>query len=157
MGSFWPVYKHAIISSIWEEKSLDFTFIHSYCPLKQNSLKELLLPELSTCLFPFPPKRTSIRLLLHHSTETALVKVTGKLYIATANGQFSVLFLVILPTACDTDPPFSIAHQDTRLSWFFYLTDFSFSAFLAGSPSSPRLLNVEMCKGSVSDPLPFSI
>lgn len=59
MGSFWPVYEHAIISPIWEEKSLDFTFIHSYCPLKQSSLKELLLPELSTCLFPFSLKCTS--------------------------------------------------------------------------------------------------
>lgn len=74
-----------------------------------------------------------------HSTETLLVKVTDKLYIAKCNGQFSLLVLVDLPAACDTDPPSSIAFQDTALSWFSsYLTDHSFSAFLSGSSSSSR-------------------
>lgn len=94
IGSFLSIYKHAIISPILEEKSLDFTFINSYCPLQHNSLKELLLLKLSICLFSFSLKCTSIRLLFHHTTETAIVKVTGELHLATSKDQFSFLFFL---------------------------------------------------------------
>ena len=103
---------------------------------------------------------------LHHSTETALLKVTNDLLSAMDDGKISVLVLLNLSAAFAT-----IDHEillrrlynvfefgKTMLSWFqSYLVNRTQTVVVHGKHSSPVSLHYGVPQGSVLGPILFII
>ena len=100
----------------------------------------------------------------HHSTETALIRVTNDLLSALDRGKEVVLILLDLSAAFDT-----IAHaallsrlkayfgiQDTALAWFkSYLEGRQQSVSINGTMSETKILKCGVPQGSVLGPILF--
>ncbi len=95
-----------------------------------------------------------------HSTETALLSVTEALRIAKADSKSSVLILLDLSAAFDSqssDPPVHPLITGIPLRWFeSYLTGRSFRVAWGGEVSKPHKLVTGVTQGSVLVPLLFS-
>ena len=103
---------------------------------------------------------------VHHSTETALVKVNNDLLIASDNGLVSVLVLLDLSAAFDTiDHNIllqSLEHQigikGTALSWFrSYLSDRSQFVHVNDESSINTTVSHGVPQGSVLGPILFTL
>jgi len=99
----------------------------------------------------------------HHSTETALVKITNDLLLASDQGCISILVLLDLSAAFDTiDHKILLDRlqnytsvQGQALSWF--RSDRYHFVCLNGEKSKITLLDYGLPQGSVLGPLLFSI
>ena len=101
-----------------------------------------------------------------HSTETALLKVTSDLLIATDDGKVSVLALLDLSAAFDTlghsillkRLNLSFGVSGTALKWFeSYLSDRQQTVVANGNTSLPAPLRFGVPQGSVLGPALFTI
>ncbi len=102
----------------------------------------------------------------HHSTETALVKITNDLLLALDQGCISLLVLLDLSAAFDTiDHDILIDRsqnytgvQGQALRWFrSYLSDHYYFVYLNGESSQLSPVKYGLPQGSVLGPLLFSI
>ena len=102
----------------------------------------------------------------HHSTETAVLKVTNDLLSAMDDGRISVLVIVILDlfAAFDTIDHEMLLHRlhnvfgfgDTVLSWFqSYLENRTQTVAVHGKHSTPASLRYGVPQGSVLGPILF--
>ena len=109
----------------------------------------------------FEPLQFGLR--THHSTETALIKITNDLLLAADKGLISILILLDLSAAFDT-----VSHtillskliglSGSALSWFrSYLKDRKQFITPNGSNSHPESVNYGVPQGSVLGPLLFTI
>ena len=100
----------------------------------------------------------------HHSTETALLKVTNDLLSAMDDGKISVLVLLDLSAAFDTTDHEILLHRlhnvfgfgNTVLSWFqSYLENRTQTVVVHGKHSTPGSLRYGVPQGSVLGPILF--
>ena len=102
----------------------------------------------------------------HHSTETALLKVTNDLLSAIDDGKISVLVLLDLTAAFDTIDHKILLHRlhnvfgfgDTVPSWFqSYFENRAHTVVVHGKHSTPASLRYGVPQGSVLGPILFII
>ena len=102
----------------------------------------------------------------HHSTETALLKVTNDLLSAMDDGKISVLVLLDLSATFDTTDDEILLHRfhnvfgfgDTVLSWFqSYLENRTQTVVVHRKHSTPSSLCYGVPQGSVLGPILFII
>ncbi len=125
-----------------------FTQLHSF--LESNSLYETF--------------QSGFRKL--HSTESALLKVTNDIMLATDNGSAVALVLLDLSSAFDiVDHTILISQlenlvgiQDTVLKWFqSFLNNRKFSVCIGNHTSSAAHLSCGVPQGSILAPILFSL
>ncbi len=146
LGNFRPISNLPFISKILER--VVFTQLHSF--LKFNSLYETF--------------QSGFRKL--HSTESALLKVTNDIMLATDNGSAVALVLLDLSSAFDmVDHTILISRlenlvgiRDTVLKWFqSFLNNRKFSIHIGKHTSSAAHLSCGVPQGSILSPTLFSL
>ncbi|KAG1925807.1 hypothetical protein F2P79_025291 [Pimephales promelas] len=164
--------KIALIKPLLKKPTLDPTLLSNYRPISN-------LPFISKLL----EKVVSIQLQNHlksnrlyekfqsgfrpsHSTETALIRVTNDLLMASDSGSTSLLILLDLSAAFDTVDHHILLHRlqhftglsGTALKWFHsYLTDRTEYVALGDVKSRPHSVICGVPQGSVLGPTLFNI
>ena len=170
IGEFPLVFKTAIVKPLLKKASLDSKDLKNYRPVFNLSFMSKLLEKvvLSQIL-----QHINCKKLLsdfqsayrpHHSTETALLKITNDLLSAMDDGNISVLVLLNLSAAFDTIDHEILLHrlhnvfgfEDTVLSWFqLYLENQTQTVAVHAKHSTPAPLCYGVSQGSVLGPILF--
>ena len=147
-----PIY---IVKPLLKKTSLDSEDLKNYGPVSNLSVMSKLLEKVM--LSQILQHINCNKLLsdfqsayhLHHSTETALLKVTNDLLSAMNDGKISVLVLLDLSAAFDTIDHESLLHRlhnvfgfgETVLSWFqSYLENRTQTVAVHGKQLTPTSL-----------------
>uniref|UniRef100_A0A8C6NNP0 Reverse transcriptase domain-containing protein n=1 Tax=Nothobranchius furzeri TaxID=105023 RepID=A0A8C6NNP0_NOTFU len=168
-GQIPAYFKNAVIYPLLKKPSLNPSLHSSFRPISK-------LPFISKILEKVVAKQLTPALDEHniydsfqsgfrraHSTETALLRVSNDLLTHRDAGDCSVLVLLDLTAAFDTDDHQLILERlrdwvglsGTALEWFSYLSERSFSVVISKFRSSNTSLTHGVPQGSVQGPLLF--
>ncbi len=173
-GIFPTAFKQARVTPLFKKPTLNTSLIENYRPISllpfiAKTLEQIVFNQVSLLLSQnnkLDAKQSGFR--SGHSTETALLSVTEALRIAKADSKSSVLILLDLSAAFDTDNHqillfillFLLSSLDITgipLRWFeSYLTGRSFSVAWGGEVSKAHQLVTGVPQGSVLGPFLFS-
>ena len=165
-------FKVAVIKPLLKKPTLDPEVLANYRPISNlpflsKILEKVVANQLCDFLHHnslFEKFQSGFR--KHHSTETALVKITNDLLMAEDKGLLSVLVLLDLSAAFDTiDHDIllqrleqSIGISGTALIWFkSYLSDRSQFVFVNDDASITTNVNHGVPQGSVLGPILFTL
>ena len=169
-GIFPQCFKSALVTPILKKRCLDHNDWNNYQPVSNLCFiakiqEKLVLSQVSsylnshnrynTCQSAYRPG---------HSTETALLKVVGDLFLSPNKGNISVQALLNFSSAFDTiDHPILVHHlhtdfafKDSVLQWFSsYLTDRTHYISLSKNCSAFAHVHSGVPQGSVLGPILF--
>lgn len=165
-------FKVAVIKPLIKKPNLDTSVLSNYRPISN-------LPFLSKILEKVVAKQLNDFLLennlledfqsgfrMNHSTETALLKVSNDLLMASDRGLLSVLILLDLSAAFDTVDhnillrrlEYAVGIKGLALNWFrSYLSDRFQFVHVNNSSSNRERLNCGVPQGSVLGPILFNL
>uniref|UniRef100_A0A8C1UV32 Reverse transcriptase domain-containing protein n=1 Tax=Cyprinus carpio TaxID=7962 RepID=A0A8C1UV32_CYPCA len=163
--------KTAAVTPVPKTNNMDFNNLNKFRPISNLPfLGKILEQTVASQLFShlssndlFEPFQSGFRKL--HSTETALVKVTNDLLMASDSGRLSILILLDLSAAFDTiDHSILITRletifgvSDSALKWFkSYLSDRKQFVAMGDCKSEVGVVHCGVPQGSVLGPLLFS-
>uniref|UniRef100_A0A3Q3MS83 Reverse transcriptase domain-containing protein n=1 Tax=Mastacembelus armatus TaxID=205130 RepID=A0A3Q3MS83_9TELE len=165
-------FKTAVIKPLLKKPSLDPGVLANYRPISNlpfisKILEKAVAKQLSDHLHRnelFEDFQSGFR--AHHSTETALLKVTNDLLLASDNGLVSILVLLDLSAAFDTIDhnillqrlEHVIGIRGTALKWFqSYLSDRFQFVHVHDEPSTQTKVSYGVPQGSVLGPILFTL
>uniref|UniRef100_A0A3B3HFB5 Reverse transcriptase domain-containing protein n=1 Tax=Oryzias latipes TaxID=8090 RepID=A0A3B3HFB5_ORYLA len=171
-GIFPEALKTAVIKPLLKKSGLDPTVLNNYRPISNlpflgKVLEKVVYQQLTDFLLlnnSFDVFQSGFR--PHHSTETALIKVTNDIRLNTDDGKVSVLILLDLSAAFDTVDHGILLHrlQDwvgisgSALSWLkSYLEDRKYFVEIGSCVSDYMGLNCGVPQGSILGPLLFNL
>uniref|UniRef100_A0A4W6G917 Reverse transcriptase domain-containing protein n=1 Tax=Lates calcarifer TaxID=8187 RepID=A0A4W6G917_LATCA len=165
-------YKTAVIKPLLKKPTLDPDVLTNYRPISNLPfLSKILEKAVAKQLCDFLQDNSLFEVFqsgfrLYHSTETALVKVTNDLLIASDNGLVSVLVLLDLSAAFDTIDhhillqrlEHFIGIKGTALNWFkSYLSDRLQFVHVNNYSSMYTKVRHGVPQGSVLGPILFTL
>uniref|UniRef100_A0A8C8DYC0 Reverse transcriptase domain-containing protein n=1 Tax=Oryzias sinensis TaxID=183150 RepID=A0A8C8DYC0_9TELE len=171
-GIFPEALKTAVIKPLLKKSGLDPTVLNNYRPISNlpflgKVLEKVVYQQLTDFLLlnnSFDAFQSGFR--PHHSTETALIKVTNDIRLNTDDGKVSVLILLDLSAAFDTVDHGILLHrlQDwvsisgSALSWLkSYLEDRKYFVQIGSCVSDYMALTCGVPQGSILGPLLFNL
>jgi len=165
-------YKHALVIPLLKKSNLDHNVLKNYRPVSNlpflsKVLERIVLKQLMGHLERhklLEPFQSAYRKC--HSTETALLRVTNDILLASDHGEISILSLLDLSAAFDTIDHVILCNRLSTmfgcsglvLDWFnSYLSGRSQSVIINNIRSEPTLVMFGVPQGSVLGPVLFSM
>ena len=167
-------FKHAIIRPLLKKPNLDPNILSNYRPISlllftSKILERLVQSRLDSHISNLDLQDTfQSGFRKHHSTETALLKVTNDLRIAcdSKEQQFCILITLDLSSAFDTLDPSTLIQRlntylgvsDVALKWFTsYLSNRTQEVITSKGRSKPKNIKFGVPQGSVEGPPLFKV